>query len=224
MGITRVTTIGVQFANMGNKDGLNNIVSGFDSEASAVILARLAVYKSDTEFQPDLMRWLDQQLIRICSKFANYTKDEANTFALPDEFLLLPQFIFYLRRSQFVQIFNYSPDETAFFRCTMIREAVNNAMAMIQPTLHCYKTDEIESEFAESVPLELSSRHPEVILVLDTFFHLVIWYAYFCHFYVTLYLCALCCVVLVVYVSMCVSVCLCVTVSVYDCKGAVRVV
>merc|ERR1711997_1190663 len=57
---------------------------------------------------------------------------------------------------------------------------------MIQPLLHAFDIppdadaddEEVEPQgvVGEEVLLELSSRHPERILLLDTFFHLVIWY------------------------------------------------
>merc|ERR1712113_549956 len=57
-------------------------------------------------------------------------------------------------------------------------------MMMIQPSLVGYditeswsEEEEEQSNFAVGdVPLELTSRHPKRILLLDTFFHLVIWY------------------------------------------------
>jgi protein transport protein SEC23 len=64
--------------------------------------------------------------------------------------------MFHLRRSQFlqvkplrdrvvdpcdVQVFNSSPDETAFFRTVVLRESVTNTLVMIQPTLMAYSLD-----------------------------------------------------------------------------------
>jgi hypothetical protein len=69
-------------------------------------------------------------------------------------------------------VFNSSPDETAFFRSILLRENVTNSLIMIQPTLMAYS---LEGP-AEPVILDVSSCAPNRILVLDTFFHLVIWY------------------------------------------------
>ena len=106
------------------------------------------------------------------SKFALYQKGDSDSFRLPNEFLLFPQFVYYLRRSQFISIFNYSPDETAFFRSCLLRENVTNALSMIQPLLYKYT---LNSESCEQAMLELSSRHPDCILLLDTFFSIIIW-------------------------------------------------
>lgn len=81
-----------------------------------------------------------------------------------------PQFMFYLRRSQFLQIFNSSPDETAFYRTVLLRENTTNSLIMIQPTLTCYS---LEGP-ASPVMLDVSSCGPQRILVLDTFFHIVV--------------------------------------------------
>ena len=55
-------------------------------------------------------------IIRLCQKFADYRKEDPTSFRLTDNFSIYPQFMFHLRRSQFLQVFNNSPDETAFYR------------------------------------------------------------------------------------------------------------
>lgn len=49
------------------------------------------------------MRWLDRSLIRLCAKFAQYVKDKPESFRLAEEFSMYPQYMFHLRRSQFLQ-------------------------------------------------------------------------------------------------------------------------
>lgn len=118
-----------------------------------------------------------RSLIRIlplpqCQRVADYRKDDPTSFRLPDNFALYPQFMFHLRRSQFLQVFNNSPDETAYYRHVLMREDVNNSLIMIQPTLMSYSFD------GPPVPVLLDSVSikPNVILLLDTFFHLLIWH------------------------------------------------
>lgn len=168
----RVSTISKTFAELKTEQGLAYIRAGFDQEAAAVLITRLAVHKTLTEYTFDILRWVDRTLIRLVSKFASYKKDDPNTFRLSPEFSYYPQFMFHLRRSQFLQVFNSSPDETAFFRSILLRENVTNSLIMIQPTLMAYS---LEGP-AEPVILDVSSCAPNRILVLDTFFHLVIWY------------------------------------------------
>ncbi|KAL7602712.1 hypothetical protein Lser_V15G15651 [Lactuca serriola] len=50
----------------------------------------------------DATRWIDRNLIRLCSKFGDYRKDGPSSFSLNPSFSLFPQFMFNLRRSQFV--------------------------------------------------------------------------------------------------------------------------
>jgi hypothetical protein len=55
----------------------------------------------------DATRWLDRNLIRFCSKFGEYRKDDPSSFTLNSFFSFFPQFMFNLRRSQFVQVTNW---------------------------------------------------------------------------------------------------------------------
>ena len=168
----RVSTISKRFADLKTEQGSLHIKAGFDQEAAAVLITRLAVNKTITEYTFDILRWVDRTLIRLVSKFASYKKDDPASFRMSAEFSYYPQFMFHLRRSQFLQVFNSSPDETAFFRCIVLRENTTNSLIMIQPTLMAYS---LEGP-AEPVILDVSSCSPTRILVLDTFFHLVIWY------------------------------------------------
>ncbi|GJY32514.1 transport protein Sec23-like protein [Tanacetum coccineum] len=81
----------------------------------------------------DATRWIDRNLIRLCSKFGDCRKDDPSSFSLNPSFSLFSQFMFNLWRSQFV--FNNSPDETAYFRMMLNRESITNATVMIQPSL-----------------------------------------------------------------------------------------
>jgi protein transport protein SEC23 len=57
---------------------------------------------------------------------------------LPENFSLYPQFMFHLRRSQFLQVFNNSPDETAYYRHYLMIEELTQSLIMIQPILYSY--------------------------------------------------------------------------------------
>lgn len=144
------------------------------------------------------------------AKFADYRKDDAGSFRLSSHFSIYPQFMFHLRRSDFLQVFGNSPDETSFFRwCaqtlpararasspppapggkrptklsrrpspalqnkrrSLMREATTSSLIMIQPTLLAY------SFAGPPVPvlLDVTSITPDRILLLDTFFHVVVF-------------------------------------------------
>ena len=149
---------------------------GFDQEAAAVLVARLCSWKMEAEEDFDATRWLDRALIRVCARFGDYRKEDAASFALSPAFAIYPQFMFNLRRSQFVQVFNNSPDETAYFRMVLAREPVLSALVMIQPSLMAYS-------FAgppEPVLLDVASIAPDHILLLDAYFSVVIFHGAQC--------------------------------------------
>jgi len=148
----------------------------FDQEAAAVLLARVAVERTHNEDVADVLRWLDRSLIRLCSKFADYVPDDPNSFRLTPEFSLFPQFIFHLRRSQFLQLFNSSPDEAAYYRYILNRENTTNSLVMIQPTLLSYSFNGPP----QPALLDSQSVQPDTILLLDTFFHVVVFHGETC--------------------------------------------
>ncbi|KAL0388490.1 UNVERIFIED_CONTAM: protein transport protein SEC23 [Sesamum radiatum] len=117
------------------------IASGFDQEAAASVMARLAIHKAQRNLAEDVIRWLDKTLIQFASKFGDYAQEDPSSFRLSTNFSLYPQFMYYLRRSQFMDVFNSTPDETAFFRLMLNREGVVNSLIMVQPTLFQYSFD-----------------------------------------------------------------------------------
>lgn len=120
----------------------------------------------------DVIRWLDRLLIKLVNRFADYKKDDPNTFKLSREFSLFPQFLFYLRRSQFLSNFNASPDESEYYKGMIFRENVSNSLVMIQPALMSYTMD---CEQASPVLLDIDSMKENVILLIDTFFYVAVW-------------------------------------------------
>ncbi|ODV81433.1 uncharacterized protein CANTADRAFT_24380 [Suhomyces tanzawaensis NRRL Y-17324] len=163
----RVTTI----SNFLTSDE-QTLTNSFDQEAAAVLMARVTLFKSEQDDGADVLRWIDRMLIRLCQKFADYRKDQEESFRLGPQFQLYPQFIYYLRRSQFLQVFNNSPDETAFYRHVLLSEDTNNSLIMIQPTLTSFS---LEGE-PEAVLLDSVSIKDDRILLLDTFFHILIFH------------------------------------------------
>jgi protein transport protein SEC23 len=148
------------------------VKASFDQEAAAVLTARMAVNQTETDDIGDVLRWVDRTLIRLCAKFAEYTPDDPSTFRLSNEFSLYPQFMFHLRRSQFLQLFNSSPDEAAYYRYIFSRENTTNSLVMIQPTLLSYSFNGPP----QAALLDAESVRPDTILLLDTFFHVVVFH------------------------------------------------
>jgi len=163
----RVMTVARRWA---ESSAAHDIVQGFDQEATATLMARQATFRVEHEEEFDLLRWLDRTLIRVGSKFGEYAKDAPETFRMPGPFAIYPQFMFNLRRSQFLQTANNSPDETAFYRLMMGRETVLNSLVMIQPTLMSYTFNGPPTP----VLLDVASITPDSILLLDTFFMIVV--------------------------------------------------
>ncbi|KAK5454151.1 GTPase-activating protein S23 [Exophiala xenobiotica] len=166
----RVTTVA---RNLSGPAGDPALAQSFDQEAAAVLMARIAVFKAEVDDGPDVLRWVDRMLIRLCSRFADYRKDDPTSFRLDKNFTLYPQFMFHLRRSQFLQVFNNSPDETAFYRHVLNHEYVGDSLIMIQPTLDSYG---LEHEGGVPVLLDSASIQPQTILLLDTFFQILIFH------------------------------------------------
>mmetsp|Transcript_43794 Transcript_43794/g.94328 ORF Transcript_43794/g.94328 Transcript_43794/m.94328 type:complete len:740 (+) Transcript_43794:148-2367(+) len=158
----RVTTISHRYAS----PNMANIANGFDQEAAAVLTARQAVYHGHGQ------EVIDRMLIKLVSKFADYRKDRADTFKLSEEFAAFPQFMYHLRRSHFLQTFGTSPDETAYYRTIIMRENTLNSLVMIQPALLEYS---FKHELPQPVALDVQSLKNDIILLMDTFFCVVVW-------------------------------------------------
>lgn len=165
----RVTTLTRRWI---DSTGMAEVIAGFDQEAAAVLMARLASHKMELEEDFDATRWLDRALIRLSQRFGDYRKDDPTSFNLRPELSFYPQFMFNLRRSQFVQVFGNSPDETAYYRLVLFRVSVPDAMVMIQPQLTAYHFNGPP----EPVLLDVSSINPERILLLDAFFYVVVFH------------------------------------------------
>ena len=163
----RVMTVARRWA---ESSAAPDIVAGFDQEATALLMARVSTFRVEHEETFDLLRWLDRTLIRVGTKFGEYQRDAPETFRMPGPFAIYPQFMFNLRRSQFLQTVNNTPDETAFYRLMIGRETVLNSLVMIQPTLMSYSFNGPP----QPVLLDVASIQPDSILLLDTFFMIVV--------------------------------------------------
>lgn len=142
----------------------------FDQEASAVLLARLALHKVDSMPLFDVLRWLDRTVIRTVARFGDYVKDSPESLKLPPTFAIFPSFIYHLRRSGYLQVFNASPDETAHLRMLLLKSPCSDSIIMIHPTLHSYTMNAPP----QPVALDTSSIQPDNILLFDTFFEVLI--------------------------------------------------
>lgn len=128
------------------------IIEGFDEEAAAVFMARQCVNKMLYEEQKNIRQWVDHSLVKWAQLYANYVKNDENSFSLPKEMKRFPQLLFHLRRSHFVNRFGISLDESYFKGYCLNRESVVNCLSMIQPALLMYS---LENENMEPVAVPL---------------------------------------------------------------------
>uniref|UniRef100_A0A4W6FDV7 Protein transport protein SEC23 n=1 Tax=Lates calcarifer TaxID=8187 RepID=A0A4W6FDV7_LATCA len=158
----RVTTTARNWADAQTQ--IQSIAASFDQEAAAILMARLAVYRAETEEGPDVLRWLDRQLIRLVR--GPGLKPGSGLRGSETDFM------FHLRRSPFLQVFNNSPDESSYYRHQFNRQDLTQALIMIQPVLYAYSFNGPP----EPVLLDSSSILPDRILLMDTFFQILIYH------------------------------------------------
>ncbi|XP_027907547.1 protein transport protein SEC23 [Vigna unguiculata] len=166
----RVTTLSRRW--IAGPESIQDLIAGFDQEAAAIVMARQVSFKMETEAEFDPIRWLDKALINLCSRFGEFQKDTPSSFSLSPRLSIFPQFMFHFRRSQFVQVFNNSPDETAYFRMILNRENVANSVVMVQPSLISYSFH----SGPEPALLDVAAIAADKILLLDSFFTVVIFH------------------------------------------------
>ncbi|MBA0875879.1 hypothetical protein Goshw_024577, partial [Gossypium schwendimanii] len=71
-----------------------------------------------------------------------------------------------------MEVFNNSPDETAYFRMLLNRENITNAAVMIQPSLISYSFNSLP----QPAILDVASISADRILLLDAYFSIVIFH------------------------------------------------
>ncbi|OHT11511.1 Sec23/Sec24 trunk domain containing protein [Tritrichomonas foetus] len=166
----RVTTTAIRFNDL--TSGSHLIAQSFDQEAATVLLARYAMWKVRDEDLLDVIHYIDRTLIRFCRKFGTYNKGDPQSFSLGSSFVVFPQFLYHLRRSPFMNIFNSSPDYTSALRHSLLLEDVTNSLFMIQPTLMQYTLNAPP----RAVILDTGNLQKNCVLLLDTFFRVLVWH------------------------------------------------
>lgn len=163
----RVTTVCRSWMEV---DGsFQNICKGFDESAAVVVASKFAVYAAEFEDNPDCIKWLDKILILLVKSIASYTPNNPASVSLPKNFQMLPQFMFHFRRSNLMNIFNLSPDESTFYRHIFLRSNMEDTLTMIQPILLSFSF-----KGHHPVLLDFASIRHDNILVLDTYFMILI--------------------------------------------------
>ena len=100
------------------------MIKRFDEKAASVMLARIATKKAEIEDVTEVKQWLDRILLKFCVKFAHFTPMDRNSFKLPQTMRHFPQFMYHLRRSNFINPFGAPPDQSLYTKTCMLREAI----------------------------------------------------------------------------------------------------
>lgn len=95
---------------------IKEIMRGFDEQAAAVMLARMASRKAEVEDFTEVKKWLDRILLKFCVKFAQYQRGQKQSFRLPQVMKHFPQFMYHLRRSGLINPFGSPPDQSIYMK------------------------------------------------------------------------------------------------------------
>ena len=165
----RVTTVQRRFGTLTRESH----AAGFDQEAAIVLTARCALSLSGMMDQKEITKWIDKRLIKLYSRFGDFTRGVPTSYRINDSFSMVPQFFYYLRKSTFILNFAISVDEMHYNRMVLLRENVSNSLVMIQPSLVAYS-----AENSEPTPVlsDISSLKDDVIILFDAYFNVVIWH------------------------------------------------
>lgn len=148
----------------------------FDQDAACVLMARLAVHKCAMgEPLLQVLQWLDRSLVRFLSKFAEYKSGNLASFRMTPQISKFPAFLYHLRRSQFLLNSNISADWQCYYRVGLLRARIHDALNMVQPSLVVFSFFN-PPESVSLTKIADTPISPETILLLDNFFHLIIFY------------------------------------------------
>lgn len=147
--------------------------NNFDQGAAIVLTLRELTDKlqKGTIDHSSVSQKLDDLLIHICKNFAIYIKNEPSSFHLNELFSLLPQFIYNSKKSPILTNFNNTPDESSFYLDIFQKANVDDSLVMIQPTLSLYTATD---STPQAVLLDSSSLQKDAVLLMDSFFYVVI--------------------------------------------------
>ncbi len=145
----------------------------FDQGTAVVLMLRETTDKIQRGLldHADVSQKVDEQLIHLCKGFGIYIKKEPSSFKLNELFSLLPQFVYNSKKSPILTNFNNTPDESTFYVDIFQKSNVDDSLTMIQPTLSIYTATD---PTPQPVLLDSSSLQRDAVLLMDSFFYVVI--------------------------------------------------
>lgn len=69
-----------------------HLSAGFDQEAAAVLMARMATHRAESDDGPDVLRWIDRTLIKLVS----YSTTHAHTCVRAHSYLTCMSYLSYV--------------------------------------------------------------------------------------------------------------------------------
>ena len=154
-------------------ENLQAIAAGFDQEAAACVIARMAAWRFGlTLSQEEVLRGIDRIIIKTAKSFCQFVPNDPSSVRFNPNFEFFPQFLYHFRRSDMMQLFGQSPDETAMKHYQLNRQTVGNMLSMLQPALIAYT---IQNPGGDPVFLDSQEATPDRILLMDSFFNLLVW-------------------------------------------------
>lgn len=162
-----------------------------DVETWTVLLTRLLVDRNNLvvgyDSFEDIVKRVDECLIQLLHHFGGLSLDLdpkpsdipislTTKYVLNDHLKSLPAIFYHLRRNpQLINIFNSSPDETAYNIAWFMRANTENSLTMIKPKFY------LLGEKTVAVPLALDTlgrARPGQFLVFDSLFNIIVYYNY----------------------------------------------
>lgn len=170
-----------------------DLLASFDYKAWMILLTRLLINKIDSSLGygdfKTVVKQADSILIRLLHYFGGISVDKYNDgsfnpyenimsyYKINENFERLPSLMYNLRRNpQLINIFNSSPDETAYYHYWFLKANVESSILMIEPRF--ILIDEkggFDSVQSDSNILTIPSSENKV-LVMDSIFNIIIYY------------------------------------------------
>jgi protein transport protein SEC23 len=76
----------------------------------------MAAKKAEIEDTIEVKKWVDRILLKFIVRFCHINRADRNTFRLPVTLKHFPQFMYHLRRSNFINPFGAPPDQSIYVK------------------------------------------------------------------------------------------------------------